>query len=58
MCFSLLFDMFVCIKCKEEVRRWLGDAKVSCSFCHRGALLILADSWARPVVLAAGKGRG
>ena len=37
---------------------WLGEAKVSCSFCHWGALLILAYSWARPAVFAAGKGRG
>ena len=33
----------------------LGEA-VSCSFCHRDVTLILAYSWARPVVLAAGKG--
>ena len=38
--------------------RWLGEANVSCSFCHRGAQLILAYSWARPAVLATGKGRG
>ena len=31
---------------------------MSCSFCHRGAQLILAYSWARPAALAAGKGRG
>ena len=36
----------------------LGEAKVSCSFCHQGVQLILAYSWARPPVLAAGKGRG
>ena len=36
---------------------WLGETKVSCSFCHRGAKLILAYFWARPAVLAAGKGR-
>ena len=35
---------------------WLGEAKVFCSrFCHRGVQLILAYSWARPVVLAGGK---
>ena len=33
---------------------WLGEAKVSCSFCHQGAQLILAYSWARLAVLAAG----
>ena len=36
---------------------WLGGAKVSCIFCHRGVQLILAYSWARPVILVAGKGR-
>ena len=35
-----------------------GEAKVSSSFCQQGAQLILAYSWARPAVLAAGKGRG
>ena len=39
-------------------RGWLCEAKVSCSFCHQGVQLILAYSWARPAVLAAGKGRG
>ena len=33
-------------------------AKVSCSFCHWGTLVILAYSWARCAALAAGKGRG
>ena len=33
-------------------------AKVSCILCHRGVQLILAYSWARPVILVAGKGRG
>ena len=36
----------------------LGEVKVSCSFCHRGAQLILASSSARPAILVAGKGRG
>ena len=36
----------------------LGEAKVSCSFCHQCAPLILAYSWARPAVLTVGKGRG
>ena len=50
---------------KSTVRRlvlkfgvWLSEAKVSCSFCHQGAQMILAYSWARPAVVAAGKGRG
>ena len=30
---------------------------MSCSFCHWGAQLILAYSWARPALLAVGKGR-
>ena len=38
-------------------RGWLGGAKVSCIFCHRGVQLILAYSWARPAILIAGKGR-
>ena len=36
---------------------WLGEAKM-CILRHRGVQLILAYSWARPAVLAAGKGRG
>ena len=41
-----------------DILGWLGEAKVSCSFYHWGAQLILAYSRARPAVLAAGKGRG
>ena len=37
---------------------WLGEAKVSCILRHRGVQLILAYSWARPAILAAGKSRG
>ena len=37
---------------------WLCEAKVSCILRHRGVQLILAYSWARPAILAAGKGRG
>ena len=37
---------------------WLGEGKVSWILCHLGAQLILAYSWARPAVLAAGMGRG
>ena len=36
---------------------WLGGAKVSYIFFHRGVQLILAYSWARPAILVAGKGR-
>ena len=35
-----------------------GVAKVSCILRHQGVQLILAYSWARPAVLAAGMGRG
>ena len=35
-----------------------GGAKVLCILHHRGFQLILAYSWARPAILAAGKGRG
>ena len=38
--------------------RWSGGAKVSCILHHWGVQLILAYSWARPVILVAGKGRG
>ena len=37
---------------------WLSEAKVSCILHHRGVQLILAYIWARPAILAAGKGRG
>ena len=37
---------------------WLGEAKVSCILLHQVIQLILAYSWARPAVFAAGKGRG
>ena len=42
----------------EGILGWLGEAKVSYSFSHCGAQLILAYCWARPAVLAAGKKRG
>ena len=35
-----------------------GEAKVSCILRHQGIQLRLAYSWAKPAVLAAGKGRG
>ena len=37
---------------------WLGEAKVSCILHHRGVQLIFDYSWARPAILAEGKGRG
>ena len=52
----------ICMKCQNLFSRgkkgWLGEAKVSCILCHGGVQLILAYSWPRPAVLAAGKGRG
>ena len=33
-------------------------AKMSCILRHRGVKLILANSWARPTILVASKGRG
>ena len=39
-----------------ESRGWSGVAKVSCILHHQGVQLILAYSWARPAVLAAGRG--
>ena len=36
----------------------LGEAKVSCISRHRVVQLRLANSWARPAILAAGKDRG
>ena len=40
-----------------QVKGWLGGAKVSCTLRHRDVHLILVYSWARPAMLAAGKGR-
>ena len=37
---------------------WLGEVKVLCILHHWGVQLILTCSWARPAILAAGKGRG
>ena len=36
---------------------WLGEANVSCILCHQGIQLLLVYSWARPAILAEGKGR-
>ena len=43
---------------KFQLRGWSGVAKVSCILRHQGAQLILTYSWARLVILVAGKGRG
>ena len=37
---------------------WLSEAKVLCILRHWGVQMILAYTWGRPPVLAAGKGRG
>ena len=34
------------------------EAKMSCILRHRGVQLRLAYNWARPAIIAAGKGRG
>ena len=36
----------------------VDETKVSCILCHQDVQLILAYSWARLAILAAGKGRG
>ena len=41
-----------------NVLNFKGVMKVSCILRHWGVQLILAYSWARPAILAAGKGRG
>ena len=41
-----------------QIVGWLNEAKVSCILHHQGVQLILAYSWAGPVILAAGEGRG
>ena len=43
--------------CFKKWRGWLGGAKV-CILHHQGVQPILANSWARPAILVAGKGRG
>ena len=51
--FSAFWSVFVVL-----IERWLDEAKGSCIIRHRGVQLILAYIWARPAILAAGKGRG
>ena len=43
------------IKNANWERGWLDEANVSCILRHRGVQLILAYSWTRPAILAAGK---
>ena len=50
LCICLLYRLLLLC-----VWGWLCEGKVSCSFCHQGAQLILAYSWERRAVLAAGK---
>ena len=47
-----------CLPWNSCIQGWLYEAKVSCILRHWGIQLILAYSWARPAILAAGKGRG
>ena len=56
-----LFNIYLCLNLIDmSINRWgwLGEAKVLCTLRHQGVQLILASSWAKPAVLAAGKGRG
>ena len=46
------------VSCILRHRGWSDGAKVSCILRHRGVQLMLAYSWARPVILVAGNGRG
>ena len=59
----LIFAVYPCLRIVHDndscaYRGWLGVAKVSCILRHKGVQLILAYSWARPVVHVEGKGRG
>ena len=54
-------SLYACLKyhlgfCFSFILGWFGEAKVSWILHHWGIQLILAYSWARPAVLAAGKG--
>ena len=53
-----LTDLPICYSCLSQRAGWLGEAKVLCLLHHWGVQLILTCSWARPAILAAGKGRG
>ena len=56
---SLSLSPFHCLNLKNVERDFKHQigAKVSCILRHRGVKLRLAYSWARPAILAAGKGR-
>ena len=57
--------IWVCTVCiysfwglQTRIRGWLGEAKVSYVLHYWDVQLILAYSWARPAIIAAGGGRG
>ena len=61
--FALIFVLLCCffnhyihLRSLYNYLGWLGEA-MSCILRHRGVQLLLAYSWARPAILAAGKGR-
>ena len=54
LCFIDIIELAMLASTEE----WSGVANVSSILHHRGVQLILAYSWARPVILVAGKGRG
>ena len=55
---SPLLELQTYVFCLKLPEGWSGVAKASCILRHQGVQLILAYSWARPAVLAAGMGRG
>ena len=57
--YGFTFDFHVSVPLYVCRRGWLGETKVPCILIAlQGIRLILAYSWARPVVLAAGMGKG
>ena len=57
--YGFTFDFHVSVPLSVCRRGWLGETKVPCILIAlQGIRLILAYSWARPVVLAAGMGKG
>ena len=59
ICFVIVsFSSHLLSMPREGYRGWLDEAMVSCILRHRGVQQILAYSWARHAILAAGKGRG
>ena len=61
MLYAYVLKFFKCLYLKshlsQSIKGWLGEAKMSYILHHWGIQLILAYSWARLAILAAGKGR-